>query len=268
MNSVIPYGYVYRITNKDNGFTYIGKHRYYPKEHWRAYMGSGVYISNSVKKHGQDKFVKSLVSYHWSKESLSASEEDEILKELENGGAQYNIDYGKNKSSKRFTFIEKLNSPKDLLDMYFDKNMSYPEIALELNTSATSVFNYMKEHFGNDDRFEKISQGNRRGKSNVTKRSRVSSSEVASRRELCNFCERHINKINMTKHIIRHYTPELPRSEKSRDRTNYIPLELRRKIQRGEKRSKEIGKYASHKRWHLNRGVISPNCELCKESTE
>ena len=57
--------YIYRITNKVNGKTYIGQHKY--KELNDSYMGSGVHLRRAQKKYGMENFEKKILVFNISK---------------------------------------------------------------------------------------------------------------------------------------------------------------------------------------------------------
>ena len=57
--------YIYRITNKVNGKTYIGQHKY--KKLDDSYMGSGVHLRRAQKKYGFENFKKDILVFNISK---------------------------------------------------------------------------------------------------------------------------------------------------------------------------------------------------------
>lgn len=82
--------YIYRITNKINGKTYIGQHKY--KELNDKYMGSGVNIRRAQKKYGMENFEKEILySRIQYKETVDDMERFAIAKERALGKAEYNI---------------------------------------------------------------------------------------------------------------------------------------------------------------------------------
>lgn len=87
--------YIYRITNKINGKTYIGKHEY--KKLNDSYMGSGVILKKAQKKYGMENFEKEILVFNISKlEHVNLLEKTFIAAEREKVGREncYNITYG------------------------------------------------------------------------------------------------------------------------------------------------------------------------------
>ena len=85
--------YIYRITNKINGKTYIGQHKY--KKLNDSYMGSGILIKKAIKKHGIENFEKEILySRIQYKETADDMEKFAIAKERAIGKAEYNISDG------------------------------------------------------------------------------------------------------------------------------------------------------------------------------
>lgn len=86
---------IYRITNKINGKTYIGKHEY--KKLNDNYMGSGVYLKRAQKKYGMENFQKEILVFNISKlEHANLLEKTFIANEREKVGIEncYNIANG------------------------------------------------------------------------------------------------------------------------------------------------------------------------------
>ena len=86
---------IYRITNKINGKTYIGQHKY--KKLNDNYMGSGRLIIKAIKKYGIENFKKEILySNIQYKETADDMERFAIAKERKLGKAEYNIANGGN----------------------------------------------------------------------------------------------------------------------------------------------------------------------------
>ena len=51
--------YIYKITNKLNGKSYVGQHKVPQKpESFKRYMGKGIAITKAIKKYGKENFDK------------------------------------------------------------------------------------------------------------------------------------------------------------------------------------------------------------------
>lgn len=87
--------YIYRITNKINGKTYIGQHKY--KKLNDNYMGSGKLIIKAIKKYGVENFNKEILEFDIPSVDLANDwEQMYILFERAKGKAEYNIANGGN----------------------------------------------------------------------------------------------------------------------------------------------------------------------------
>ena len=85
--------YIYRITNKVNGKTYIGQHKY--KKLNDKYMGSGVLLGKAKKKYGIKNFEKEILEFDIPNVDLANDwEQMYILFERVKGKAEYNIANG------------------------------------------------------------------------------------------------------------------------------------------------------------------------------
>ena len=85
--------YIYKITNKINGKTYIGQHKY--KKLKDRYMGSGVYLYKAKRKYGIENFKKEILEFDIPNVELANDwEQMYILFERAKGKAEYNIANG------------------------------------------------------------------------------------------------------------------------------------------------------------------------------
>jgi hypothetical protein len=70
---------VYKVINKLNGQFYVGVHK--TNNPYDSYMGSGLRIERSIKKHGKDFFSKEILFCFVSKQEAYIKEK-ELLSEL------------------------------------------------------------------------------------------------------------------------------------------------------------------------------------------
>jgi len=84
---------VYETTNKVNGKKYVGVHKQ-DGEEFDGYLGSGKYLSNAIKKHGEDAFERRTL-FSYDDEDAAYIKESEIVTEEWCGRSDtYNIKVG------------------------------------------------------------------------------------------------------------------------------------------------------------------------------
>lgn len=81
------YGYIYLVTNTENGKRYIGK-KYGNFD--ANYLGSGVIIKQAIKKYGKEKFTVEILKECHNEDDLNISE----IKIIEANCPEYNIAKG------------------------------------------------------------------------------------------------------------------------------------------------------------------------------
>lgn len=69
--------YIYKITNKINGKSYVGQHKVYPGEAFTRYMGKGIAIRLAIQKYGKENFSKEIL------EEIDDDEKHEFTSERE-----------------------------------------------------------------------------------------------------------------------------------------------------------------------------------------
>lgn len=150
------YGYLYKITNLNNGKTYIGKHKIKLNEDWLNYMGSGRLIVSAIAKYGLDLFKKELIEYCDTEQELAEKELKLITQYKENNKAEYNLYFG---DTSKINWNGFQNIDSSILDLYFEEKLSTREIALKLQCSQPTVLKYLSSFRDKDPRFKHIKQG-------------------------------------------------------------------------------------------------------------
>lgn len=273
--SRIPYGYVYRIVNTVNGKTYIGQH-ILKNESWRFYMGSGTAVIYAEKKYGVEKFVKQLVCYAYSKPELNQQESDSIVKEVCNGHAEYNIMMNPNNKH----FDTSTISDDELLRMYLDEKMSYPEILAVTGLSIPSIQARVQKYKGIDKRLDVIRQGIQRKPVDLAHLKRIGLLGNKAVKP-CLFCPRIILARNYTRHVSVHYKPDMgPLARRgdsplcavdgcdniSSNRGYYC--QTHRRVNGNKLNSEQVkkgGRKTAHIRWHVKASKPREECEFCQD---
>ena len=86
-------GYIYEITNTENGKTYIGQHILYKNGKLGKvdYFGSGVYLNRAVKKYGKKAFNIKVLEWTNDLNTLTDLEYKYITEAKAIGKAEYNV---------------------------------------------------------------------------------------------------------------------------------------------------------------------------------
>ena len=121
--------YIYKITNKINGKTYIGQ-RHCPenKTPWTdtKYMGSGIHLKSSENKYGIDNFSKEIIAICYNEHMLNILEKEYTALYRNIGKAEYNIADGGN-FSKTFSGGSRSENgfkkwKNSIMNLYKDEN--------------------------------------------------------------------------------------------------------------------------------------------------
>ena len=102
------FGFVYRITNKQNGRQYIGRKYFYQKRKpkggkrrvtsesdWKRYYGSSDELKQDVKEYGRDNFRREIISLHTTLGKVNYEEtrqlflNDVLTESLDDGTPKY-----------------------------------------------------------------------------------------------------------------------------------------------------------------------------------
>lgn len=86
-------GYIYEITNTENGKTYIGQHTLLKNGKLGKinYFGSGVHLTRAIKKYGKNAFKIKVLEWTADLTKLTDLEYKYILEAKANGKAEYNV---------------------------------------------------------------------------------------------------------------------------------------------------------------------------------
>ena len=102
------FGYVYRITNLQNGRQYIGRKYFYQKRKpkggkrrvtsesdWKRYYGSSDELKRDIKEFGRDKFRREIISLHKTLGKVNYEETKQLflnnvlMESLDDGSPMY-----------------------------------------------------------------------------------------------------------------------------------------------------------------------------------
>lgn len=100
------YHYIYQITNKANGYIYIGvRQSNVPPEDDTNYMGSGTRIKYAISKYGKQQFEKTIISLHETRESALAAESTMVNFDFVQRLDTYNLKVGGEGGSVKGRFV-------------------------------------------------------------------------------------------------------------------------------------------------------------------
>jgi hypothetical protein len=85
--------YLYQITNLINGKIYVGVRKSNDPEH-DSYMGSSVWLSNSINKYGVENFQKEILQVFETMEEAYTAESDIVTKDFVLREDTYNLNTG------------------------------------------------------------------------------------------------------------------------------------------------------------------------------
>lgn len=179
---------VYKITNKINDKTYIGKHK--TKDLDDGYMGSGKLLKRAIKKHGTENFTKDILHVFDNEEDMNKKEAELVVVSEET----YNLCEG---GQGGFSYINsnKLNGMNGKPHSELQRRTARKN-AMKLNSSRSSEF--WSNHFKGNKSFSgrKHSEETKRkiGQAN-SKHQRGSKNSQYGTCWICN--EKEIRKISL-----------------------------------------------------------------------
>lgn len=127
---------IYKVEHIDTGKTYVGKSKKSPTS-FKSYYGSGTIIKAAVKKHGKEKFIKTILEVCDNDEQLNQQEKYWIDKlncmypigyNIHEGGLGGDSFYHLTEEEKKVIFERRLRNNPDMYDKIRDiriKNGSY-----------------------------------------------------------------------------------------------------------------------------------------------
>ncbi len=83
---------IYKITNKINGKSYIGKHK--TKNLEDGYMGSGKYLNRAIEKNGKENFVKEILFVFNNAKEMNRKEAELVNEDYLTNENTYNLKLG------------------------------------------------------------------------------------------------------------------------------------------------------------------------------
>ena len=134
--------YIYRITNKINGKTYIGQHKY--KNIDDSYMGSGTRLKAEQEKYGIENFNKEiLVSNIPNKEKAGILERKYIAFERDKAGVEncYNVSNGGVAGGRSLSDNAKTKAFQKLQQ----KTMIHLKRKVKLDAAETDMLKYIEK---------------------------------------------------------------------------------------------------------------------------
>lgn len=191
------FGYIYRITNLINGYTYIGKHQ--SDKFDLSYWGSGVKIVKAIKHYGRNNFFQEIVSIAQNKKELNEKEQLFIKKEREKGHGEYNVSDGGEGAKGIHLYGEK--------NPFFGKHHSL-ETREKLSEYAKKRKGKNSPLYGRKMTPEHIAKTRRTG-STQSAETRKKISEAGKKKTACPICNKVFpSRLEMSVHYKKVHTPE------------------------------------------------------------
>jgi len=114
------YHYLYKVTNNSNLKFYIGVHS--TSDLSDGYMGSGIAITESIKKYGKETFTKEILEFFDTRESALEKEAEIVTNDLVNDPRCYNLTLGGNAPPSR-EGIPHTEETKNKISTYLNNNI-------------------------------------------------------------------------------------------------------------------------------------------------
>lgn len=221
-------GIIYKITNL-YGKSYIGQHN--KPDLSDGYMGSGLIISQAIKKYGKENFTSMIVEKCYDIGQLDKMEEYYIAFFNTLTPSGYNITKGGGQDSRdSIKLAQKIahSLPRS------EKQISVSKETIQIAQQIARKLPRTEKQIKNSQKVIKIAQSLPRSDKQILSISRVGK------------LPRTNNQLNNMK-IARQISHKLPRTSKQLST------------------SKENLKTTGHIRWHVNRNILNYNCKYCIE---
>lgn len=114
------YHYLYKITNTTNSKFYIGVHS--TSNLYDGYLGSGIAITEAIKKHGVECFTKEILEFFDTRDEALKREEELVTDAMVNDQNCYNLTLGGNTPPSRMG-VAHSKEAKEKISLYLRNNI-------------------------------------------------------------------------------------------------------------------------------------------------
>lgn len=216
------YYFVYEITNKINGKTYIGCHETYNIDD--CYMGSGKLIKKAISKYGIENFKKVILSYHGTRDEMFLKERNIIDAKK----PQYNLNIG-GRGGFHYINSQKLNlypEKRDaayaklshtLRDKYLKQYNSNPRKCLQCHEELT--YNKRMNVYCSSSCSAKSTN---RGRKHSTQTRNKISSALRYERKKCIVCDTELSLKNRSQFCRQHLSKNKKLSYKEKEEIKHL----------------------------------------------